>query len=245
MLHDAHFHLRDNDLFEELIKHRIQGIVNAESPKEYDCLIQYLSRYGNDGIQISAGIHPWKADQITWEEMAPIMEKVNFIGEIGLDNVWCETDMQKQKEVFDRSLHYASCAHKPVILHLKGMEREALSYIRKYENKYLVHWYSCLNYLQEFQKLGCYFTVGPSVGKEEAVNQVAKQIPLDHLMLESDGLDALSWCENRAVSAKEYSMFLNRSITEIARIKRCEEAQVKEALNHTFRQFVLSDPSKE
>ncbi len=238
MLHDAHFHLCGDDLRNEWNKHHMQGIVNADCPSEYAYLKQTLRH--TKGVRISAGIHPWKANQVSWEEMIPIMEEVSFIGEIGLDNVWCDVDMQQQKEVFERSLDYAASVQMPVILHLKGMEQEALSYIRRYKNTYLVHWYSCLDYIQDYRELGCYFTIGPSVGRDEAVNQVALQIPLDHLMLESDGLDALSWCENRSVSAEEYTVFLNRSITQIARIKHCEETHVKDTLNHTFQQFLLA-----
>lgn len=236
MLHDAHFHLREDTLIGELRMHRIQGIANAESPDEYADLKQKLHDF--QGIRISAGIHPWKADQVTWREMMPIMEEVSFIGEIGLDNVWCKVNMQKQKEIFERSLQYASDMHKPVILHLKGMEQEALSYLKRYENKYLVHWYSCLDYIQDYRELGCYFTVGPSVGKDEAVNQLVKQIPLDHLMVESDGLEALAWCEQRSVDVKEYTTLLRRSIAEIAKIKNGKESQVKQALNDTFQRFV-------
>lgn len=236
MLHDAHFHLRNPKLLHPLRENAVKGIVNAQNPQEYERLKKYFADL--PAIRISAGIHPWDADSIDWEVMAPVMEETMIIGEIGLDNTWCDTDMNRQREWFERSLHYAQQHRKPVIIHMKGTEQAVLEYIRRYPNTYLIHWYSCGDYIQNYMDLGCYFTVGPSVGKDQAVNQIAQCVPLDHLMIESDGLDALSWCENREVTAEEYTGFLQRSIDEIARRKHMNAAETQQQLNDTFDHFI-------
>lgn len=174
MMHDAHFHTDEYAFLDFLAQQLIQGIVNASSPQEYLRLSAWLKQL--KGIRISAGIHPWDSDRVSWEEMRVILEQVQIIGEIGLDNVWCEVDPLKQYEIFERQLAYASKHHKPVILHLKGMEKEALPLLRKYQNKYFVHWYSCDAYLDEYIALDCYFSIGPSVYKDRAVQQVAKSV---------------------------------------------------------------------
>ena len=48
----------------------------------------------------------------------------DFIGEIGMDNVWCQVPESVQRSVFARQLEIAEELHKPVLLHTKGMERE-------------------------------------------------------------------------------------------------------------------------
>lgn len=236
MLHDAHFHCQDPAFLKQLRKYGISGIVNIQSPQEYAFIKGQLS--AKDAIRMSAGIHPWDVESITWEAMRPIMEEVTIIGEIGLDNVWCQSDIQKQKAVFERSLAYACKHHKPVILHTKGMEKQVLSYIKKYRNTYLVHWYSSMDNLKDYVDYGCYFTIGPSIKSDAAVMQVAKLVPLDHLMIESDGLNALSWCEGRTVTLQEYKGLLQRTIREIAQIKQMEMETVEQQLNHTFEQFI-------
>lgn len=236
MLHDAHFHLRDQELLKTLRQYDIHGIVNAQNPKEYEKLKACLTDIST--ITISAGIHPWDVDTLGWEDMLPIMEEAAIIGEIGLDSVWCSTNPHKQQELFERSLIYAHDHHKPVILHTKGRERQVLAGIRKYSNTYLVHWYSCVDALPELIDLGCYFTVGPSVGKDPAVDRVATMVPLDHLMIETDGLAALSWCEQREVKAAEYIHFLRRSIAEIARLRHMSVAETTHRLNLNFRHFL-------
>lgn len=236
MLHDAHCHLKDDRLLAEMIKHEVHCIANAATPQEYEQLLQAQKQWKL--LSISAGIHPWKVQDVVWDELLPIMQEVPFIGEIGLDNVWCQTPLALQASVFERSLAYAAHAKKPVILHIKGMEKEVLSYIKQYPNDYLLHWYSCNMYLQDYLELGCYVTIGPSVGVDEAVTQVAKLAPLDRIMLETDGIDAISWCDERTVEIPEYQSILMRSIHRIATIRNIAPEILLATMNQTFQEFV-------
>lgn len=234
MLHDAHFHTKDPAIFALMEKHAVYGIVNAQAPQQYHQLKQWLTQYKH--ITISSGIHPWQADTMAWDTMEPIMRKARVIGEIGLDNVWCQVDVMKQYEIFDRSLAYASKHHKPVILHVKGMEKEALSFLRKYHNRYFVHWYSCDQYLADYMALDCYFSIGPSVHKDQAVMQVAKKVPLHRLLIESDGMDAISWCEGRTITLNDYIPVLKRSIAVLADIRK--EPFIEKQLNDNYLTFL-------
>lgn len=234
MLHDAHFHTDDFAFVTFMQMHGIQGIANAASPMEFCRLKNWLKQ--SKSIQISAGIHPWNADTMPWEEMQPILEQARIIGEIGLDNVWCEVPLLKQLEVFEHQLAYASQHHKPVILHVKGLEKEAIPYLKSYKNHYFVHWYSCDAYLEQFIDLDCYFSIGPSVYKDKAVQQVAKQVPLHRLLIESDGLSALSWCEERPVQINEYLDMMKRSIEWIGMLR--EEADIEKHLTQNLQRFL-------
>lgn len=234
MIHDAHFHAGDFSLLNYLCDRHIPGIINASSPQEYDLIKEKLP---NDSkILISAGIHPWDAAKSAWEIMLPIMEKASIIGEIGLDNVWCDADQQLQYELFERSLAYASKTHKPVILHLKGREKEALPLLRSYRNTYFVHWYSCDDYLDEYIDLDCYFSIGPSVNKDKAVQCTAKKVPLKRLLLESDGLSALTWCEQQSVDITQYEAIMQRSISCVEAIRG--QASIANCLNENLQRFI-------
>lgn len=234
MIHDAHFHVEDLKLLSFMQEHGISGIVNAASPSEFQQLMKWLKH--NDNIQISAGIHPWEADKLAWEDMFPFMEQAPIIGEIGLDNVWCEVSILKQYAILERSLAYASQAHKPVILHLKGLEKEVLPLLHKYKNQYLIHWYSCTDYLESFIDLDCYFSIGPSVNRDSAVQQVARQVPLKRLLIESDGLSALSWCEQKEITLSQYLDIMNRSIACIKALRA--QAGIEEQLSENLQRFL-------
>lgn len=224
-MHDAHFHISDH-LFREFKKHQMKGICNISSPDEWTMSQKYLDDYP---FKRSVGIHPWKADQTSFDEMLPLLEQADFIGEIGLDSIWCNVDPDIQKQVFKKQLQLASDLKKPVILHIKNMEKDALPYIKKYPNIYVSHWYSCKKHLEEYDEVIDYFTVGPSVGTDEAVNNVAKKIDIHKLLLESDGMEAIKW----AVNSSDYISTLENSLKIIREVKNTD-ADIKDLLDKNF-----------
>lgn len=230
-MHDAHFHITQ-ELFEQLKKNGWDGICNIASEEEYNQVQEYLKDYS---FHTSCGIHPWYVDQVSFDSFMPYLEKASMIGEIGLDNTWCETDIQLQKEVFEKQLQYASQTRKPVILHLKGMEKEAYPMVEKYPNTYIVHWHSTKEYIREYRDLGCFFTVGPSVGIDESVNEVVQLVSLDHLLIESDGISALEWAYDTKVV--DYVSSLQRSVEEIAKIKGLDSQLVEAQLDQNFKKI--------
>lgn len=191
----------------------VRCIANADCAAEYAFLRE-------QGIPvISAGIHPWKADVTDWNEMEPILREVPVIGEIGLDSEWCTVDMQVQRAVFHRQLELAAELRKPVILHTKGMEREIMETIRQYPNRYLVHWYACDRWLEDYIALGCWFTVGPDVRMDADVERLGKIVPIEKLLIESDGIEGIAWGQNRSVTAGEYSAALWEHLQTVAELR--------------------------
>ena len=211
-MHDTHFHFSDK--LREYFP--IKGIANAASPGEYE-LLDSLKNEG--GFLVSAGIHPWYADRYDFSDFRKYLEKADFVGEIGLDSVWCETPADIQLDRFIRQLQFASDIHKPVILHTKGMEKEIADIIKDYPNTYLVHWYSAEEYLDDYISLGCYFSVGPSVGMDEAVNNVVRKAPADRLLLETDGLNAVAWAFDCDESEVDYRKTFERSVQQISLLR--------------------------
>lgn len=191
----------------------VQCIANADCPEEYSFL-------KHSGLPvISAGIHPWKADVTAWEAMEPILRDAPVIGEIGMDSAWCSVDLDIQRTVFRRQLVLAAQMHKPVILHTKGMEREILEMIREYPNRYLVHWYACGEHLQGYVDLGCWFTVGPDVLLEADVETLAKTVPIDRILIESDGIDGISWGQGITLSPADYPAAMERHLQTVAGLR--------------------------
>ena len=221
---DAHVHVTA-----ELLPYLrdVRCIANADSLDAY----RFLKDSGLPAI--SAGIHPWKADVTSWEEMEPMLRGVPVIGEIGLDSVWCDVDPAVQRRVFHRQLALAAELGKPVILHTKGMEREVLETIRSYPNRYLVHWYSCEDYLQDYIDLGCWFTVGPDVGRDVAVT-----VPIDRLLIESDGLEAVAWVRDREVSASEYPRIMADVLREVATLRKTDEKALLRQMERNLDTFL-------
>ena len=233
-MHDAHFHLTER-LYADLKRLQIPGIANAASKAEY---LECTRKAEEAAFCVSAGIHPWYAEETAQEEILPCLEAAPIIGEIGLDRLWCSTPWEIQCAVFEKQLSYAAKHRKPVICHLKDAEREALPFLRRYPNTYLVHWYSCREHLEEYIALGCYFTVGPSVGRDPAVTQVASKVPPDRLLLESDGIGAVAWALGLPEEQVDYEGTLRRSLAAVAALRSLTEAEAEKQLDRNFRRFL-------
>lgn len=236
MIIDAHMHM-DTALTPKILRQQgITCIANAATPKEYEELKKLQS--DNPAIWISAGIHPWKVEQVSWEEMLPFLKETRILGEIGLDSVWCKTDKALQYAVFEQQLSFAQEHKLPVILHLKGMEKDALEHLRRYENRYLVHWYSCGSWLQEYIDMGCWFTIGPSLPFDETVQQVAAAVPLKRLLVETDGISACTWCEQREVLPDEHGAILKRSMVQISEMRNIPYHQLEQQMQKNCEAFL-------
>lgn len=226
IMHDAHYHYSE-EILKEQRKYNIPGICSTSNPDEYAVAEK-------NGLTISCGIHPWYADKTSFDAMLPLLKEVRFIGEIGMDSEWCNVDLSIQKEVFERQIRLAEEWKKPVILHTKGQEKQILAILRQHPNTYLIHWYSCMDWLEGYDEVASYFTVGPSVGSDGAVTQVVQRIPLDKLLLETDGISAIEW----ANGTRDYYPTLKHSIEVIAEMKDISPDETEEILDQNFERFM-------
>ena len=230
---DGHIHVTE-ELLSVLKKNCVYCIANSDNLQEY----KWLKNANIPEMIVSAGIHPWKADVTNWKEMEPVLREVKILGEIGLDNVWCAVDMEIQREVFLRQLKMAMDLQKPVILHTKGMEKEILEIICEFPNRYLVHWYSCENYLEEYIKMGCWFTVGPAILQDKSVEAVARKVPIERLLIESDGLEGISWGQNREIEALDYIEAMEEHLRILADIRGCKVETLLEQMKQNLIEFM-------
>lgn len=202
ILTDAHGHMGTK---EERIERKKAGIISllcAISPTEAEELInnskeehfQIGDTWQQAGYLLpTCGIHPWYADRYELKDMEKWMKLCPVIGEIGMDSVWCNVDLKIQETKFRQQLELAVNQNKPVILHMKGQEKKISEVIGEYPNRYLIHWYSCSSHLESYIEQDCYFSVGPDVWWNPAVKQTAQKVPINRLLIETDGLSAVKW----------------------------------------------------
>ena len=193
-LSDAHTHIRDQAEFDERCRDGILSLACASVPAEAEKLFAHRHPF----IIPTAGLHPWHAGDFSVSQMTPWLTKASVIGEIGMDSVWCTTPLSCQEEAFRSQLALAAQQNKPVILHTKGQEAEIASILREFPNTYLVHWYSCKNHLEKYLELDCYFSIGPDVWWNPAVQEVARHAPLSRIVIETDGMSAVKWAYEEA-----------------------------------------------
>ncbi len=148
-------------------------------------------------IYAAVGVHPHEAKDVTEEdyayfkEMALTNDRVVAIGEIGLDYYYDFSDRPTQMEVFKRQLVLAREVDKPIIIHDRDAHGDILSTLKEYGkgNYGIIHCYSgSYEMAMECIKLGYYISfAGPVVfPKSTNLKEVAKKIPLDRLLIETD-----------------------------------------------------------
>lgn len=211
---DAHTHLSRTSY------PRAKGFYQlAVATTPEDCAwLETISKHDSQ-LFFACGIHPWYSADVSVEALLPWFFSCSAIGEIGMDSVWCQVDLEVQRRAFRTQLQLAEDHKKPIVLHTKGCEREVLEEISCISQNILVHWYSSNHYLSEYIQKGCYFSVGPDLLQNQAVQAVVESVPIDKLVLESDGTDGISWALGREVREAEIPCFLQQQIINIANRK--------------------------
>ena len=224
MLFDAHTHLNAKSI--KILKNLHQFAV-ASTPE--DCAFLEGEAKQNPRLYWAAGVHPWQSGAVEVDALLPWLERADAIGEIGMDSLWCSVDPAQQLRTFRHQLALAEELQKPIILHTKGCEGEILREIQNINQPILVHWYSETKHLQGYLEKDCYFTIGPDIESNKAVENLARKVPLNRLLVETDGAEAVSWAQKRAVTPAEIPAVLAHSLDIIAQIKGESRETVEKA----------------
>lgn len=148
-----------------------------------------------DYIYGAVGIHPECAKELPEDwlfqiEALAAKKKIVAIGEIGLDYHWLEDCPKlRQQEVFRAQLELAGRLSMPVAVHDREAHGDTLKFLKKYRPQGVVHCFSgSVEMAKELCGLGMYLGLGGTVTFQNARHsvQVAREIPLDRLLLETD-----------------------------------------------------------
>lgn len=228
-IYDFHTHISSLEVFEAYYDQDIIPLINCQSRDEFKSLMNNRKAFSGDRtraldkVYYSMGIHPFDADIIGQQfgsSYEDLIKEANLIGEIGMDACWCDTPFEDQERAFIMSLDLAKKYNKPVILHTKMMEAKIYEILRAYDLDMVIHWYSCDKYVREFIDLGCHFTVGPAIFVDDNVRNMVKLLPLDRILVETDGVEALEWLFKKKFDPRNLRNTLEAVIQELADIKQ-------------------------
>lgn len=204
MYYDIHCHadkLSSKEIETAIKENLIIGSVgmNLESNKK---ILRLKEEYPQN-IKVFLGIHPesqnyfYEIDRVI-ELIEDNLDKISGIGEIGIPFFYLEekTEAEKKKikdlgvKNFERFLEVASKFKLPVNLHVVGSDiRLALPLLKKHNIEgALFHWYEGspedLNLLILNNH---YISISPEILVNKEYLEFAKKIPLNMILLESDG----------------------------------------------------------
>ena len=152
----------------------------------------------NSCLDIAIGLHPHEASSASeshFDLMSQISGHPRVVawGEIGLDFHYDHSPREVQRYVFDRQLALAKQSDLPVIIHTREAEAETLEVLKKHESRSgrggILHCFSgSLMMAQECIEMGFMvsFSGMLTFPKAQGVRDVARTIPLDRVLIETD-----------------------------------------------------------
>ncbi len=200
---DAHAHLTDphfaTDLDAVLARARqagVEGVITiAQSVADAERAIE-LAR-GHQHMWATAGIHPHQAGTVAaddWAQLGTLLEDPAVVacGEIGLDYHYDFADRTKQRDVLRRQIELAAPTELPLVIHCREAFDDVIGLLLEggFEGKPVVfHCFSATR--AEAGRVAdrgwrVSFTGVVTYKSAEEVRRVARDYPVDQLMLETD-----------------------------------------------------------
>ncbi|QCR30744.1 TatD family hydrolase [Lysinibacillus sp. SGAir0095] len=203
MFIDTHVHLNadqyDDDL-QQVIERALEAKVEKMVVVGFDRkTIERAMKLADEFEFIYAviGWHPVDAidctsEDLEWIEKLAAHPKVVGIGETGLDYYWDKSPKDVQQELFRKQIHLAQKLKLPIIIHNRDATGDVVKILRE-ENAASVggvmHCFSgSVETARECIDMKFMISLGGPVTFKNArmPKEVAKEIPLEHLMIETD-----------------------------------------------------------
>ncbi|MGH7453192.1 MAG: TatD family hydrolase [bacterium] len=195
--------------------------------------LQLTEKY--PGLFAAVGIHPTDCSKATEEDFAIIVElarhpQVVAIGEIGLDFYWKPFSQEVQKRAFIRQMHLAQELRKPVIIHNREAGAAILQTLHDAGINHLSGVFHCfsenIEYAQRVLALGCHISfTGNLTYKKSTLPEVAAQVPLERLLLETDAPFMTPMPHRGKRNEPAYTVHIAEKLAEIKKISLAEVAK--------------------
>lgn len=146
-------------------------------------------------------------------------DRIVGVGEVGLDHHWEKDEIKrmKQKEIFARFIALARELKKPLVIHSWDAESECFDMVKGAGVDAVFHCFSGSRELaQQIVSSGFYISVSTMVLFSKNIRKIAKDIPLDKLLLETDS-PFLS--PNKEHDPRNYPWNIKLSAKKIAELK--------------------------
>ena len=142
-------------------------------------------------IPFSVGLHPKDIDENTERYLDRVRDVSKnplcwAVGECGLDSL-VGVPISEQERVFEAQILWANEVYKPVIVHCVRRFSELLRFSKIAKTPIIVHGFNKKkNIADELLKKGFYLSLGKLLLYNGNLQQLAKDLPLNRILLETD-----------------------------------------------------------
>lgn len=208
-------------------------VIPSVDKNSFEKIISLSDKF--EEVYCALGIHPSEAqnaNDVDFDEIIKLSNhpKVVAVGECGLDYYWDKTFIDEQKNVFIKQIEIANSINKALIVHDREAHKDTFDILVQNATNIpvIMHCFSgSLEFALECVKNGYYIALGGVVTFKNAkkVHEIAKEIPLTHLLLETDApyLTPVPFRGKRNEPA--YIKFIAEEISKIRGISVDEVAQ--------------------
>ena len=201
---DSHCHLDaghyGEDLSQVVLRARAAGVdgmaVIGTCANDSQAAIDFVKDHS--GFVASVGIHPNDVGQALstdWDEIIRLVVsgRAAAIGETGLDWFRDSSPQELQRDYFDRHIRLSRKMGLPLVVHMRESTADAIAMIREASSRgtvrAILHSFTGTSeQMMEAVELGCMIGVSGMITfrTAQALRDVAKMIPSDQLLLETD-----------------------------------------------------------
>ena len=173
------------------VKHLLTiGVTLSRFEKQRDTLAH------RDDVSLACGVHPLDLEDepFNYDRLLQLAAhpKVVAVGEIGLDYYYSVDNKALQQEVFAQQVQAANVLNKPVIIHTRAAREDTIRILRENDAQKCGGVLHCFTENLEMAKqgldLGFYISFSGIITfkNAEEIRAVARQVPLDRLLVEAD-----------------------------------------------------------
>lgn len=227
---DTHCHLDfsafENDRLEVMHRARAKGVHRFVIPgvkKSYwQPLIDFC--HTQQGVYYALGLHPLFFAAHQRQHLFDLRtclqgNQALAVGEIGLDFYPAEVNRDEQIEFFEQQLRIAQDFGLPVILHVRKAHEETIACLRKIKvTGGIVHAFNgSIQQAERYQSLGFKFGFGGMLTYERSskLRALAKELPLNSLVLETDAPDMTVAQHHGQRNSPEYLPYCLEALAQV------------------------------
>ena len=207
MLIDTHTHIADPTGVDKII---LIGTNLKDSQKVV------ATAQTDEKIFASVGIHPEYSCE-NWEKFETLARqpKVVAVGECGLDYK-SSSNHNDQKIAFQKQIEISQKLNLPLIIHSREATNEVLEILNQYQNlRGVFHFYNFgKSKIAKVLEMGFFFGLDGNLTYEVGLQNVAKLIPLEKILLETDSPylspEPVQNSPNRPKNVKIIASFLSK-----------------------------------
>jgi TatD DNase family protein len=256
---DAHCHLEHPDFSDDIdqvierakaagVTHIITNGVDPRTnrlalalSKKYDIVQLSMSIYPPDALanEVASGEFSMKTGPFDIDEEIKFIgshkEDIIAVGEAGLDFATGDRP-DEQKEIFRRMIALAIKLDKPIVVHSRKAERDAVEILEESGVKrVMMHcFHGKFKLVERIIENGWYITIPTNVVRSEHFQKIVKEIDISRLLTETDAPYLSPFKDKRNEPA-----FITESIKKIAELKGMDQEEVKNNMFLNFQRLFL------